>query len=129
MTTKTRKYLVAVVDDDPRMLESLQDLMESGGYLSKTFPSAEALLAAELPALDALITDIGLGGMDGLALSDAMRRVRPGLPVFVITGRVNKLDGQRHEGIAGFFRKPFDARALLAAVATALEARENGEGA
>jgi DNA-binding response OmpR family regulator len=48
------------------------------------------------------------------------------LPVFLITGRHEIADQERALGIGGFFRKPFDAKVLLAAVGDALRTRENG---
>ena len=113
---------IAVVDDDLRLLESLENLLESAGYGVRTFSSAGALLDAGLAGIDCLIADIGMPGMDGFELHGAARRLRPELPVFLITGRHEIADQQRAgaEDIAGFFRKPFDGPTLLAAVSKAL---------
>lgn len=115
---------IAVVDDDPRVLESLQDMLESSGYSVRTFPSAKALIDAGLTDIDCLITDIGMPMMDGFALHDLVKKARPDLPVFLITGRHEIGDQQRASAkdIRGFFRKPFDGPALLAAVEKALRA-------
>lgn len=118
--------VVAVVDDDPRMLESLQDLLESGGYAAHTFSSAASLLEAGLMGLDVLVADIGMPGMDGFDLREVAGKVRPDLPVFLITGRHELMDDDRVAGADGLFRKPFDARALLAAVEDVLRGRRNG---
>lgn len=113
---------IAVVDDDTRLLESLGNLFESAGYTVRTFSSARALLDAGLSDVDCLITDIGMPGMDGFQLHAAVRRLRPELPVFLISGRHEIADHQRArtEEIAGFFPKPFDGPTLLAAVRTAV---------
>ena len=79
--------VVAVVDDDPRLLESLEDLLESAGYAARSFSSAGSLLASGLSGVDLLITDIGMPGMDGFELRDLVKKARPDLPVFLITGR------------------------------------------
>lgn len=121
-----RKLMIAVVDDDSRLLESLEDLFESAGYLARTFSSAKALIAAGLSDFDCLITDIGMPTMDGFELYDVVKKERPDLPVFLITGR-HEIGDQQRAGtkyIAGFFRKPFDGSALLAAVGNALRARK-----
>jgi FixJ family two-component response regulator len=119
-----RKRILAVVDDDPRVLESLENLFESASYVVRTFSSAKALMDAGLSGMDCLITDIGMPGTDGFELHDLVKKVRPDLPVFLITGRDMTGDQERAiiKGIKGFFRKPFDGPALLAAVADALRA-------
>jgi FixJ family two-component response regulator len=118
--------VVAVVDDDPRLLESLENLLESEGYVARTFRSAESLLARGLTGVDVLVTDIGLPGMDGFDLRDRARRDRPLLPVFLITGRHEIADRSRAQGIDRFFRKPFDVKVLLEAVADALRNSTDG---
>jgi FixJ family two-component response regulator len=119
-----RRPLVAIVDDDPRLLESLEDLLESAGFAARSFPSAGALLRRGLSDVDLLITDIGMPGTNGFELRDLVKEARPELPVFLITGRHEIADQDRAQGISGFFRKPFDARVLLAAVRDALGDRE-----
>ncbi len=111
-----RAPVVAIVDDDPRLIESLEDLLESAGYSVRSFSSAGALLDAGLADVDLLITDIGMPGTDGFELRDVVGKTRPELPVFLITGRHEIADQDRAQGISAFFRKPFDVRALLAAV-------------
>lgn len=123
-----RRSLVAIVDDDPRLRDAVEELFESAGYASSSFASAEALLSSGLSDVDVLITDIGMPGMDGFALRERVMRLRPELPVFLITGRHEIVDQGRARDIAGFFRKPFDAVALLAAVETALQQSDDGGG-
>ncbi|CDN57076.1 Response regulator receiver protein (plasmid) [Neorhizobium galegae bv. officinalis bv. officinalis str. HAMBI 1141] len=119
------KPVVAVVDDDPRVLASLEELLESAGYLIRSFSSAELLLARGLAGVDVLITDIGMPGVDGFELRDLARRENPQLPVFLITGRHEIADQDRARGAGGFLRKPFDGHALLAAVRDALGKRQD----
>lgn len=118
--------VVAVVDDDPRLLESLENLLESAGYEARCFSSADLLLRDGLSDMDVLITDIGMPSMDGFELRELVRRSRPDLPVFLITGRHEIADQDRAQGISGFFRKPFDGQALLAAIGNALQSRDGG---
>jgi FixJ family two-component response regulator len=122
---KTRP-IVAVVDDDPRLLESLEELLESAGYAACCYHSAGHLLVRGLSDLDLLITDIGMPGTNGFELRDIVEKARPELPVFLITGRHEIADQGRAQGISGFFRKPFDAQALLAAIANALHKSRDG---
>ena len=119
------KPVVAVVDDDPRLLESMEDLLESAGYTARTFSSAASLIG-RLAGIEVLITDIGMPGMNGFELRDLVQETRPNLPIFLITGRHEIVDHDRAQGVSGFFRKPFDAQALLGAVSEALRNRDKG---
>lgn len=123
-----RKPVVAIVDDDPRLLESLEDLLESAGYVARCFPSARALLGSGLSDVNVLITDIGMPGTNGFELRDLVKKLHPELPVFLITGRHEIADQSRAQGISGFFRKPFDGQILLAAIGSAIrEGKMEGE--
>jgi FixJ family two-component response regulator len=117
-----KKHVIAVVDDDPRVLESLEELFQSADYIVRTYSSARALFDAGLSDIGCLITDIGMPGFDGFELHEILKKVRPELPVFLVTGRDVAGDQQRAlvNGIRGFFRKPFDGPAMLAAVSNAL---------
>ncbi len=118
-----RKPMIAVIDDDPRVIESLEDLLESAGYAVCCFSSAEAFLACDMFNLDLLITDIGLPNVDGLQLRSLVAQQRPRLPVFLITGRHEIADQARARDIPGVFCKPFDGAALLSAVGAAVGAQ------
>jgi FixJ family two-component response regulator len=120
--------VVAVVDDDPRVLESLENLLESAGYAVCVFSSAPSLLQApDLAEIDCLITDIGMPIMNGLELQQVVHESRPGLPVILITGR-DMTDAALASvpGTHGFFRKPFNGQQLLAAVGSAVRSSEHG---
>jgi FixJ family two-component response regulator len=119
--------VVAIVDDDPRLLESVEELLEAAGYVARSFSSAESLLVSGLSGVDVLISDIGMPGMNGFELRDLVMKARPELPVLLITGRHEIADQNRAKGVNGFLRKPFDADDLLAAVNDALRNR-NMEG-
>jgi FixJ family two-component response regulator len=122
--------MVAVVDDDLRLLESLGDLLESAGYSVRTFRSAKAFLEDEaaLSQADCLITDIGMPVMDGFELERLVKQARAELPVILITGRHEIADQQRAIAQGNrLFRKPFDGQLLLAAIGQALHSVEGGE--
>jgi FixJ family two-component response regulator len=119
------KSVVAIVDDDKRLLESLEELLESAGHAVLAFSSAQTLLSSNLlTQIDCLITDIGMPGMDGFELCRLMSARRPNLPVILITGRheIAELPQAKH---SRFFRKPFDGQLLLAAIGDALTRKEN----
>jgi FixJ family two-component response regulator len=124
------KSIVAVVDNDLRILESLGDLLESVGYAVRLFTSAQSLLedTVALSEIDCLIADIGMPVIDGFELEKLVQRARPELPVILITGRHEIADQQRAiaQGTR-FFCKPFDGPALLAAIGQAVHSVNGGE--
>jgi FixJ family two-component response regulator len=117
------KPVVVVVDDDPRVRESLESLIESSGLTARVFSHAEDFLrGGHLAATNCLITDVRMPGMDGLELQRRVRLVRPELPIIFITAHHDDQVERSAlaEGAAFFIRKPFDAGELLRATRTAL---------
>jgi FixJ family two-component response regulator len=124
------EFIVTVVDDDIRLLESLGDLLESAGYSVRSFGSAKSFLEDEAALLetDCLIADIGMPVIDGFQLEKLVKQAQPELPVILITGRHEIADQQRAIAQGNrFFRKPFDGQALLAAVGQALHSVDGDE--
>ncbi len=114
---------ILIVDDDPTLLRLLGILLREEGYRVLSADSAEralALLAAEKPNL--LLTDLRMGGMDGLALFDAVRRSYPLLPVIILTahGTIPEAVEATRRGVFGFITKPYEAHTLLTEVRKAL---------
>ena len=119
--------VVVVVDDDWRVLESLQSLLESAGYPAHGFASAEALLASRVwDTFNLLITDICMPEIDGLALFRRLQSERPGTPVLLITGSDSFLQKAQELGVPIFF-KPVDANRLLCSVAEKLGSGQHVE--
>lgn len=133
MTDRSPGFIVAVVDDDRRILESLQNLLESAGHPVRLFTSAAALLESRsLAEIHCLISDIDMPGMDGFELLRRVHAARPGLPTILITGypdtlkRLPPLGGSKPR----FFTKPFQGEELLTALGDALRlsgARSRGQ--
>lgn len=124
--TENDAGIVAVVDDDARLLESTRDLLESAGYSANAFLSAQSFLESGILAVvNCLITDIGMPVTDGFQLCRQARETRPDLPVIFITGRSEEsTDGRAAaEGHHGLFRKPYDAAELLSSVDRAVGSR------
>ena len=125
-----RTFIIAAVDDDLRLLESLRDLLESAGYSVRSFRSARLFLEDEaaLSESDCLIADIGMPAIDGFELENLVKQARPELPVILITGR-HEIAGQQRAIAQGnrFFRKPFDGQVLLAAIGQALQNEDGGK--
>ena len=119
---ESTRFVVAVVDDDHRTLESLADLLEAAGYDVRLYSSAKVVCEhGGLSDIDCLISDIGMPDMDGFELRRLALSERPELPVILITGRP-ELRAQHSSIIERdrYFEKPFDGQQLLAAIRTAL---------
>ena len=115
--------LIAVVDDDIRILEALRELLESTGYAVDVHTSGQSLLEnGGLGPGDCLITDLGMPEMDGFELCRRLRLMTPELPVIFMTARNGMHDQERADrfGHHGLFQKPFDGAALIASVRKAL---------
>jgi FixJ family two-component response regulator len=122
------RAIVAAVDDDRRILESLEILLESADYEVRLFPCAQALLESDgLPEIDVLISDVGMPAMNGFELARVIHAWRPGLPVMLLTGRPDVLSGAPVElRCCHLFKKPFDGQELLTAVSEVLRSPHRG---
>ena len=109
-------HIVAGVDDDFRVRESIGSLVESAGYAPLLFSSAEGfLLSGALAKTICLVTDVRMPGMDGIELQRRVRLERPQLPVIFISAHYDDEARQRalNGGALAFLYKPFDAAELL----------------
>jgi FixJ family two-component response regulator len=114
--------VVATVDDDRRVRESVRSVLESAGYEAVTFDSAETfLLAGALSRVSCVIADVRLPGMDGTELQRRIRREQHQLPVIFITAHDDENVRQQalRDGALAFLVKPFDGGDLLELVARA----------
>ena len=115
--------VVATVDDDRRVRESVQSVLESAGYEAVSFESAETfLLSGALSSASCVIADVRLPGMDGTELQRRIRLERRELPVILISANVDDEVRQRalRDGAAAFLSKPFVGGDLLEHVARAM---------
>jgi len=119
--TSAAKHIVVGVDDDFRIRESIESLVESAGYTAFVFSSAEQFLqSGTLAAAVCLVTDVRMPGIDGLELQRRVRLERPDLPVIFISAHYDDETQRRafDGGAIKFFHKPFDAVELLGTVQT-----------
>ena len=115
---------ILVVDDDANLLKLLSMRLQKEGFTVVEAASGEEALgklAASTPEL--VITDMRMGGMDGLALFEAVNRRHPSLPVIILTAHGNIPDAVHatRKGVFSYLTKPFEARALMLEVDRALE--------
>ncbi len=117
---------VLVVEDDAALREALIDTLQAAGLAALAAvdaPSALRLLETEEVAL--VISDVHMPGQDGYQLLTSIRRLRPDLPVVLMTayGTVAQAVAAMREGATDYIVKPFDARALIEMARRQLGAR------
>ena len=115
--------LVAVVDDDESVRESLPDLLREFGFRSKVFSSAEEFLASGTASqMKCLVSDVVMLGMTGFDLQQELKVRGHKIPVIFITARKDETVRRRalEQGAVGFLLKPFSDTALLGALNVAL---------
>jgi len=118
-----QRPLVAVVDDDESVRESLPDLLGEFGFRSKIFSSAEQFLASNsVSQMKCLVLDIAMPGMTGFELQQELKLRGHNVPIVFITAQKDETVRKRalEGGAVGFLLKPFSDTALLKALNTAL---------
>ena len=116
--------LIAIIDDDESMQDSLRDLIESTGLVARCFGSAEAFLESDLHTRAAcLIVDIRMPKMSGLELQARLKEEECDIPIIFITayGDARMRIQAMREGAVEFLAKPFDHQLLLKTVRAALD--------
>src|SRR3989454_459863 len=120
---------VLIVDDDLALLQALPETLRlrMGGVTVDTVDSGEAALdRIATRDYDAIVTDIKMPGMDGLALLAEIRARRPDMPTLMITGHgehslaVHALRG----GAYDFIQKPIDRDYFVASLRRAIQVGE-----
>jgi two-component system response regulator GlrR len=114
---------ILVVDDDPDLLRLMQIRLTAAGYTVSTAESGERALAqASVDRPQLVVTDLRMGGMDGMALFEALRAGHPTMPVIILTahGTIPDAVAAVQRGVFGYLTKPFDPKALLTEVGRAL---------
>ena len=113
---KKLKATVLVVEDDCDLREALVDTLEIAGCEVLQADSAErALEIIPNHGLDMVVSDINMGGMDGLGLLKEIRRLCPQLPVLLITayGSINASVEAIRNGAVDYLVKPFKPQLLV----------------
>ena len=131
MTSTSPMERVLIVDDEPPIRRFLRTSLSSQGYQvveAEDGPSARAALQRH--AIDILVLDLGLPGLDGFEIIKEMRESGSALPIIVLSsrtdegGKVRALD----LGADDYVTKPFGMEELLARLRAALRHRLQQQG-
>jgi len=108
--------MIAIVDDDHSVRRALSRLIQTAGYTSVEFESAEQYLLSDASSRSScLLLDVHLPGMNGLELQDEIRKTHQDHPIIFITAFED--DQARNQaltqGAIAFLQKPLDVEQLL----------------
>lgn len=123
-TLPTRSYRILIVDDDPLIAEGTAGMIEDLGHAPVQVLGGSAaleILAADND-IDLVVTDHAMPTMTGTELARQIRRVRPDMPVILVTGYAELPNGED----SGLPRlgKPYKAEELSALIEAQMKAKE-----
>jgi DNA-binding NtrC family response regulator len=115
---------ILAIDDDPAVLQGLQEILEADGHRVSTAADGEAGLALlRDQAFDLVLTDLALPGLGGMEVLDFLMQDRPHCPCIIITGfaTITNAVAAMRQGAYDYLPKPVDPTELRLVVARALE--------
>ena len=122
---------ILVVDDDPVLLKSMRDTLESDGYTIVTANGGQEGIDAFLSSLegpqafDLVITDLGMPSVDGRKVATAIKAASPSTPIIMLTGWGQRMvnDGELPANVDRVLSKPPRLRDLRDAMAEVTSSR------
>src|ERR1043166_6366276 len=114
-----RVRTIAVVDDNPSMLQGLNRLLSAHGFHVRTFSSAESFLESLATCqADCLVLDIHLGEISGIDLRRRLTSSGSEIPVIFMTAIDSEATRQEASdaGCIAYLKKPFLAKLLIEAI-------------
>jgi PAS domain S-box-containing protein len=110
--------LILIVDDEAAIRAVARQTLESHGYRTLVAADgAEALaIFKETPGIAAVVTDMSMPVMNGLALIRSLRELDSEVRIIATSGMMEE-GAVRHAGVAHFIQKPYTVETLLKAVA------------
>jgi two-component system, LuxR family, response regulator FixJ len=123
MMTKL-KPTIFVIDDDASVRKSLSRLLDSVGFSTETFPSADQFLKRErFEGIGCIVLDVRMPGLSGMDLQDELNKADYSMPIIFITGHgdIPMSVQAMKKGAVDFLPKPFDEDQLLDALRKAIE--------
>ena len=123
--------LLSIVEDDQAVRDALQRMLQSHGFATAAFASAEQFLGrAKTDGTACLILDVRMPGMTGLALHDHLIRTGCRIPTILITA--SPTNGERRRaiasGVASYLAKPLSEQVLLDTIREVLEDGRQADG-
>ncbi len=116
-------HTILLVDDEPKMRDVLCVALETAGYRTLAAEGGQSALALiEQEDIDLVLSDLRMPGMTGRELLAEIKRIRPTLPVVLMTAYSTVKDAVQaiKEGAFDYIDKPFEMEELEATIANAL---------
>jgi DNA-binding response OmpR family regulator len=117
------KARVVVVEDEPAIRRGVVDVLRASGYeVAEAGDGSRGLEESVRVGVDLVLLDLLMPKMDGLTVLSELRKIRPALPVIILTAKGTEDDRVRglKMGADDYVVKPFSARELLARVEAVL---------
>ena len=117
---------ILVVDDQATLLLVLSTMLKRAGYRPLTATSSQdalALVHRHADVIDLALLDLHLPAESAAALFDALRALRPDLPVILMSGIPGQVALERlpKDGVKGFLYKPFSPSELTRTIEAVLD--------
>jgi two-component system alkaline phosphatase synthesis response regulator PhoP len=133
MKSKSKRAKIMVVDDEPNIIQTLQDRLEMNDYtVISACNGKEGLDKAINEKPDIILLDVIMPIMDGHEMLERLRKTEAGknIAVIMLSARSQTDDIARAStcGIEDYIIKPFDLSELLAKIEGILEHRKVGAG-
>jgi FixJ family two-component response regulator len=128
LSVLSMKKLIAIVDDDKAVGDALQRMLQTHGFATAVFASAEEFLSrAKAHRASCLILDVRMPGMTGVALHDYLVGKGFRIPTILITACPTKREEGRAiaNGVASYLAKPLNEQLLLDTIRGVL--KDDGE--
>jgi len=123
-TQMTDDIHIALIDDDPAILDSLRLYLERNGVRTSCFSAAEEFLATikARSLFDCVVADVRMPGLSGIDLVRETISLGNAIPIILITafGEVEMAVAAIKLGAFDFLEKPFDEKRLLKSIQDAL---------
>ena len=113
---------ILLVDDERPLRVAIRTVLAAKGHrVVEAQDGREAIRLCETEKPDLVVTDIQMPEIDGLGLVMALRRLRPNLPVIVMTGvpvrgSLDQIKAAETMGAALVIEKPFTASVFMDAI-------------
>jgi DNA-binding response OmpR family regulator len=127
MTSKVEPATILVVDDDPNSRDIAARLVELEGFRTKRAEGGEECLRiVETEAIDLILLDVMMPGMDGFEVCAALRQAGINIPIILLTAKDDvdtRAEGMR-QGVSEFLTKPINRAELVARIRAQLHILE-----